>query len=327
MHGLLKGVALVALSAVVAAAGQAPAPDRKSFAGKTITHVGMVVRDVQKTARAYADVFGLDMPGISDVKPAGFPKDYQGDRKAYTRVANMRFDNITLELVQPMGGPSPWREFIEKHGEGLHHIAFDVNGVEEQVRLLESKGAKRVVGTVGGSGALVDLMPQLAINIELNDSPHPHTQAQPSTHGLKTFSRLNLIVADNDRLRDAYIDLFAVPVAPGREAHGVKFPKGYPAASDAANREIYVPFDNLWLHLISPLEGTGKSTWWDMLAAHEECIIFYVDDVDAAVRHLEGKGAKRTLGDEGAPYAYMNMQAQLATTVLVLKYRPPEPAR
>src|SRR5438128_732610 len=105
----------------------------KGFGSRTITRVGMVVRDAKKTASAYADTFGVPMSAVTETRPPAYPKDYKGDKAAHTRVVNVQFDNMTLEIAEPVGGRSPWREFLDTKGEGFHHIAFDVDDVEENV--------------------------------------------------------------------------------------------------------------------------------------------------------------------------------------------------
>jgi catechol 2,3-dioxygenase-like lactoylglutathione lyase family enzyme len=317
------------IAVVVAAGFAAPArpggEERKLFSSRTITHVGMVVHDAQKVSKAYADILGVTASPVTETKPPIFPRDYAGDRKAHTRVANVQFENIRLEIAEPVGGPSPWREFLETHGEGFHHLGFDVTDVGDQLKLLESKGGRRVIGA-SADYALVDTLQQYGIALELTGSAKPKMLPQPATHGLKTLARIGLLVFENPKYRDRYVDLWGMKPEGGIEGHGVKFPKDYAASPDAANREIYMPFDNIYVNLISPLEGTGKSTWRDMAEAHQGYINCIVDDVPSTVKYLEEKGAKRTLGDETTTYAYMNLQPQLAATALLLKYPwPPAP--
>jgi len=46
------------------------------------------------------------------------------------KLAFLQLENITIELIEPIGGPSTWRDFLEKHGEGVHHIAFNIENME-----------------------------------------------------------------------------------------------------------------------------------------------------------------------------------------------------
>ncbi len=125
MRACVTCVVAVALSTAMVVSSQAQ--ERLDvFGSKTITRISVVVPDVAKAAKTFTDVFGVPVSPAKDVKPAGFPADYTGDRSAYTRVAEAQFDNMIIELAQPMGGASPWRNHLETRGQSIHHIAFNV---------------------------------------------------------------------------------------------------------------------------------------------------------------------------------------------------------
>ena len=105
-----------------------------------MTHVGVVVSDIERAAAAWADVFGVEVSSITESRPVALPAGYRGDPEAHTRLARVHFNNMIIELEEPVGGASPWRDFLDAHGEGIHHLAFDVPNLEDHVRLLESKG-------------------------------------------------------------------------------------------------------------------------------------------------------------------------------------------
>src|SRR5512135_2737935 len=118
-------------------------PTRPEMLGSNvICQVGLIVRDIEKSARAYADLFGMDVPAWSLTDP---------EEKAHTRyrgqstqgrakLAFFDMGSLSLELIQPVGGPSTWQEFLDAHGEGVHHIAFQIKGMNSQIALLEGKG-------------------------------------------------------------------------------------------------------------------------------------------------------------------------------------------
>jgi hypothetical protein len=84
-------------------------------------------------------------------------------------LAFFRLENITIELIEPIGGPSTWREFLEKNGEGVHHIAFRVGNMKEKVMLLEKHGMSEVQrgDFTGGAYSYVDSEKQLGVLLEL----------------------------------------------------------------------------------------------------------------------------------------------------------------
>jgi catechol 2,3-dioxygenase-like lactoylglutathione lyase family enzyme len=84
-----------------------------------------------------------------------------------------RWGDVTFEWIQPLVGPSIYHEFLKKHGEGFHHLAFNVKDMDEAVKLLESKGApaSQTGGwdspTSKGRFAYMDTEPYGGVTIEL----------------------------------------------------------------------------------------------------------------------------------------------------------------
>jgi len=71
-------------------------------------------------------------------------------------------------LIEPIGKKSTWYKHLKKHGVGIHHIAFGVEGMENNIAYLESKGGKLVQkgDFTGGSYSYVD-MPNVGVIFEL----------------------------------------------------------------------------------------------------------------------------------------------------------------
>jgi methylmalonyl-CoA/ethylmalonyl-CoA epimerase len=148
--------------------------DTRPFEQKKIVQIGLVVRDVEKTARAWAQLLGREVPEVIITEPQEKAlTQYHGKpTKAQAKLAFLKFDNIVIEIIEPIGGPSTWQEFLDTEGEGVHHIAFEVKGMDEQIALLESKGQPLVhrgrwTGGSGGAYAYIDSAPQLAVMLEL----------------------------------------------------------------------------------------------------------------------------------------------------------------
>ena len=140
----------------------------------TISQIAVVVRDVERAARTYADVFHLPVPKIiitekeevTHVKYRGAPT------QARAKLAFFQMGSLSLELIEPVGGPSTWQEFLEKHGEGVHHIAFRIKGMEEVLTFLAGKGMPAVQrgDYKGGRYAYVDSESALGVILELLES-------------------------------------------------------------------------------------------------------------------------------------------------------------
>ena len=305
--GFLALAASVGITVPTAAGAQGD--DALTYFGtRTVTHVGVVVRDVAKAADAWTDVFDVEISPITD--------------RAHTRVAKVHFEGMLIELEQPKVGPSPWRDFLERYGEGIHHLAFDVARLDDHVELLESKGGTRVLGEAGGEHAMVDLMAGFGLYFELTETSMPPplgTPGPPPTKGMKTPARIGLMLGDSDPFRERYMDLFDVPVDPAVESAGrrLQFPRDFTGDPDASNREIYVPLDNWWVNLIQPVGG--RSPWRDLYDKREGAhyFNFNVEDVEETTAYLESKGGHRTLGNETAGYAYVDMPS-LGVTILLL---------
>ena len=90
-----------------------------------IVHACVVVRDVEKTAKNISEKFGI---GPFEVRMKSYPESQasiRGEPVAYTlKFAYAKAGPITLELVETVEGRTIYQEFLEEHGEGLHHLGF-----------------------------------------------------------------------------------------------------------------------------------------------------------------------------------------------------------
>jgi methylmalonyl-CoA/ethylmalonyl-CoA epimerase len=136
-----------------------------------ICQIGLVVRDIERTAKDYADVFGMDMPAINITDPAevAHTKFRGTPTQARAKLAFFKMGPISLELIEPVGGPSTWREFLDEHGEGVHHIAFRIEGMERVLTFLDGKGIPVVQSGdyTGGRYAYADSTAHLGVILEL----------------------------------------------------------------------------------------------------------------------------------------------------------------
>ncbi|MBX0327193.1 VOC family protein [Oscillochloris sp. ZM17-4] len=142
-----------------------------SLGTTTVTQVGIIVRDIEAKARAWSEILGLPMPQIIITDAAEVAKtEYQGGpTPARAKLAFFHMGQVDIELIEPIDGPSTWREQLDQHGESLHHIAFKIQGMAEKVAYLADKGlplAQRGEYT-GGRYAYVDGSRQLGAILEL----------------------------------------------------------------------------------------------------------------------------------------------------------------
>jgi len=100
----------------------------KSMKPSHIEHIGIAVRNLKTAISLYEKVFGLECYNIEEVAE-------QKVRTAFFRVGETKIE--LLESTDPEG---PINKFIEKKGEGIHHIAFAVENIEEKLAYAEEMG-------------------------------------------------------------------------------------------------------------------------------------------------------------------------------------------
>ena len=137
----------------------------------TITQVGIIVQDIEVKARAWAEVLDLPMPEImitdtyerAQTEYNGRPSD------ARAKLAFFHLGQVDLELIEPVGKPSTWKDQLDEHGDSLHHIAFEIKGMSEKVAYLDTKGLKLVQRGeyTGGRYAYIDGNARLGAILEL----------------------------------------------------------------------------------------------------------------------------------------------------------------
>jgi catechol 2,3-dioxygenase-like lactoylglutathione lyase family enzyme len=137
----------------------------------TVTQVGIIVRDIEAKARAWSEILGLPLPEIviTDVVDVA-QTEHRGERTtARAKLAFFHMGQVDIELIEPIGEPSTWKEQLDQHGESLHHIAFNIKGMPERLAYLAGKGVPLVQRGeyTGGRYAYVDGSQQLGAILEL----------------------------------------------------------------------------------------------------------------------------------------------------------------
>lgn len=99
-----------------------------------IDHIGIVCRDVDRTVEFYRATYGLDACHLE-------VNAEQGVREAMIRVGGADDGgSVYLQLLQPISDDSTVARWLERHGEGLHHIAFGSPDVTAAAAVLSGKG-------------------------------------------------------------------------------------------------------------------------------------------------------------------------------------------
>ena len=146
-------------------------PEEPLISNRNVAQVAIIVRDIEKARESWAKTLGVKTPEVSIAEGhPSRPTKYKGkpsDAKA--KLAFFAMDNLQIELIEPMGGQSTWQEFLDKNGEGIHHIAFwvkDINGMEKRFQL---QGMPTVMsgGWDGGAYSYINSENQLGCILEL----------------------------------------------------------------------------------------------------------------------------------------------------------------
>jgi len=121
-----------------------------------IHHIGIAVRDLSKALAFFSELLGLEVEGTVVVEEHGM------------RAAWLRAGPVKLELMEPLGSSGPVARFLERRGEGVHHVALLVQDIRAVCEALRKAGVK-----------LVYEEPKVALDGSLYNFIHPK-----SAHGV-----------------------------------------------------------------------------------------------------------------------------------------------
>ena len=106
-----------------------------------VDHIGIAVSNIEESIAYYTNVLGLKLLKIEEVETQ------------QVKVAFIDAGNVKIELLEPMSEKSAVHGFIEKRGQGIHHVAFGVTGIEERMQQLREHGVRLLSeGPLPGAG-------------------------------------------------------------------------------------------------------------------------------------------------------------------------------
>lgn len=130
-------------------------PGDTSFKKEDFHHVGVIVRDIEKTIE-YLTSIGIGPFGMPDGQlyiEEPFKGEFRGKPAEWKlKVSVARIGDSELELLEPFGGESAWQEFLDNHGEGLHHIAYLVDDVQAEIEKQVKRGVEVITSAKVGDG-------------------------------------------------------------------------------------------------------------------------------------------------------------------------------
>jgi len=97
-----------------------------------IDHIGIAVKNLDETLKFYRDVLGLKVEGTEVVE------------EQKVRVAFLPVGDTEIELLESTADDGPIARHIERSGEGVQHIAFKVDNIQEGIDYMKSKGMRMI---------------------------------------------------------------------------------------------------------------------------------------------------------------------------------------
>ena len=118
-----------------------------------IDHIAIAVNDVEESAKVYQQALGVDSVEFETVESEG------------VKVAIIELENGRIELMQPTNDSSPIKKFLDKKGQGLHHMALETDNIEGEVERMEGCGIQ-FLGKVrpGSAGTKVTFIHPKSLN-------------------------------------------------------------------------------------------------------------------------------------------------------------------
>ena len=93
-----------------------------------IEHIGIAVKNIKESNKLFKKLFGEEHYKVEEVDSEGVSTSF------------FKLGETKIELLEATNQESPIAKFIDKKGEGIHHIAFDVSDIETETRRLEKEG-------------------------------------------------------------------------------------------------------------------------------------------------------------------------------------------
>ena len=293
-----------------------------------INQVAIVVKDIQKTIENYWNMLGIGPwvvftfgpPIMHDQTCHGRPSPHR------FKIACAQVGPCELELLEPLEGDTIYGDFMAEHGEGLHHIRYFVDTVDEldkHVQILGKLGFPSAMGgRFGGDGSYhyVDTVSGLKCILEMVKEPSVmpkpdyrwpkhESEISPAKVKVRVITQAGFGVKNIQETLKNYWNILGIgpwdtvdclpPVL-----HDLTV-KGKPG--NFTMKAAFAMVGEVQIELIEPL--SGENIYYDFLAEHGERLHhlqFLVDDIDETTRIMKSEGLLplMSLGfnDGGAAY-------------------------
>jgi len=109
---------------------------------KRLTHIGIATKNLEQSSGVFSRLFGVREGHTEEI----------ADQKV--KAVSLRVGDASLELLEPTSLDSPIARFIEKRGEGVHHLSFEVDDIDAEIERLKREGFQMIDQTprIGADG-------------------------------------------------------------------------------------------------------------------------------------------------------------------------------
>ncbi len=97
-----------------------------------LEHIGIAVKSIEEHLMIWRDVFGFRVEMIREIP------------EQKVKVAMLDAGTLTIELLEPLTTDSTIQKFIERRGEGLHHLSFEVDDIEKKIEEFKNQNLKMI---------------------------------------------------------------------------------------------------------------------------------------------------------------------------------------
>jgi methylmalonyl-CoA/ethylmalonyl-CoA epimerase len=136
------------------------------------SQICVVVHDLKTTAKLYQQFMGLDKFVFPEIHYDNI--EYRGQpSQGYWEMAFARMGPLELELAHPIKSPTIYEDFLNQHGQGLHHLGYDIQNLDESIERAKSLGLDVLMSgrTSKGGFAHLDTEKHLGTIVELIQRP------------------------------------------------------------------------------------------------------------------------------------------------------------
>ena len=311
---------------------QAPAAPTGPLAGAAITRLGVVVPDINKTVKKYAEIFGTDTPTIGTEA-----LDLPDGSTVKVKIARLYEPGFQIEIYQPDGKKGPIADYLKTYGRGHFSMGISVSGNVDEIRQkMQQQGGTWTGGKAGGSYAFINFQKRLGGTIHVVREPVPHIPSplptQTGIFGGRPLGHVGVATTNIEDTHKAFIEILGVGNLPiGIVPRDVPGPWPYPPNSrydgNVKLRHVILRMGTVGIELIESLGG--PTPWTEAIEKYKGTTFQHIavgrgtHEYEAWVQMGMKMGARWTNGSipgrgvvpNSGPFAYLDWTDSLGLVI------------